>query len=124
MANNGITIGEVNAFAEKVKALLENAEADRKTVIALRSLLGGRAGRAVSLGGGRRGGRRGRANAEAVQGKVLEAVKRAKGGVRLGELVDDTGIGRATVQRALQKLRDAGSVKLVGQKRLAKYHIA
>jgi uncharacterized membrane protein len=123
MANNGITVSEVNAFAEKIKTLLENAEADRKTVIALRALLGGSAGRAIALGG-RRGARRGRANAEAVKGKVLDAVKRAKGGARLGELVEDTGIGRATIQRALQKLRDAGSVKLVGQKRLAKYYAA
>jgi uncharacterized membrane protein len=121
MAQNGITIAEVTAFAEKVKAALASAEQDRRTVHALRSLLGGK-GVSVAVKGEVQKSRR--ANAEAVQTKVMDAVKGSKGGVRVGEIVEETGISRAVVQRALQRLRDAGQVKLVGEKRLAKYHSA
>jgi IclR helix-turn-helix domain len=120
MAHNALTVAEVTAFADRIKAALANAEADRRTVQALRSLLGG-SGRAVNIGLGRRGKRGG---SEAAEGKVLEAVKGAKGGIRLGEIVDALGLNRAVAARALQKLRHKGEIKLVGHKRLAKYHAA
>jgi len=117
MAHNILTVAEVTAFADRIKAALANAEADRRTVQALRSLLGG-SGRSVALIA------RGRRGTEQTEAKVLEAVKSAKGGARLGEIVDTLGLNRATAARILQKLRQKGSVKLVGHKRLAKYHAA
>lgn len=116
MANTSLTVAEVNAFAEKIKAIITSAEQDRRTVQALRALLGGKAAAAI-------GRIRGRAAAVSEQ-KVLDVVKSSKGGVRVGEVVDALGINRAAAQRVLQKLRNAGSVKLVGHKRLAKYHVA
>ncbi len=121
MAQNTLTAAEVTAFAERIKAALANAEADRRTVQALRSLLGGGSGRAVNLGIGQG---RGRGGAEQAQAKVLDAIKGAKTGIRLGEIVDALGLNRALVARALQKLRQKGAIKLVGHKRLARYHAA
>ncbi|HZS38780.1 MAG TPA: helix-turn-helix domain-containing protein [Polyangia bacterium] len=120
MAQNTLTVAEVTAFADRIKAALANAEADRRTVQALRSLLGG-SGRAVNLGLGRG---RGRGGSEQVEAKVLEAVKSSKTGIRLGEIVDALGLNRAMAARALQKLRQKGEIKLVGHKRLARYHVA
>ena len=119
MAKNGITAAEVTAFAERIKDALANAEADRKTVLALQGLLR----TSGPLGRGAAGAGRGtRASSEAVQNKVLQALKGERGGAQLGTLVDATRFGRNSVQRALQRLRRAGSVKMVGKKRLAKYH--
>ena len=121
MSKNGITTAEVSAFAERIKAALSNAEADRKTVLALQTLLrsSGPLGRGAALGG-----RRTRVSSDAVQSKVLQALKGTRGGAQLGVLVDATRLGRNSVQRALQRLREAGKVKMVGKKRLARYHAA
>ena len=114
MAKPSLTVAEVNAFADKVKAIIQAAEQDQRTVQALRALLGGKAAAAI----GRIRGR----SAAVSEGKVLEVVKGNKQGVRVGEVVDELGISRAAAQRTLQKLRTAGQVKLVGHKRLAKYY--
>ncbi len=114
MAKSSLTLAEVNAFAEKVKAVIQSAEQDQRTVQALRALLGGKAAAAI----GRIRGK----SAAASESKVLDVVKGSKQGVRVGEVVDALGINRAAAQRTLQKLRHAGQVKLVGHKRLAKYY--
>ncbi len=124
MANTNLTVAEVTAFAERVKAVLSNAEADRRTVAALRSLLGG--GKGLPGGSrdlGRRNGVRGASN-EKVQGKVLDYIKSQKNGARLGEVVDSLGLNRAVAARVMARLRQGGAVKLVGHKRLARYHAA
>src|SRR5262245_57893529 len=113
MSKNGITAAEVTAFADRIKAALQHADADRKTVLALQTLLSssGPLGRGVALGG-----RRARVSSEAVQGKVLQALKGARSGAQLGALVESTRLGRNSVQRALQRLRQNGKVKMVGKK--------
>jgi hypothetical protein len=120
-----LTIAEVEAFADKMKAVLANAEADRRTVEALRALIAGGGGRrrAALLGDegdeGRGGGRR--ANA-ANDGRILEAVRGAKEGVRVGDLIKMLRLNRKALTRALKRLRDTGQVRMSGEKRLARYH--
>lgn len=124
-----LTIADIEAFADKMKAVLAGAEADRRTVDALRALIaggGGRAGRRAAAFGdegggdeGRGGGRR--ANA-ANDSRILEAVRGAKEGVRVGDLIKMLRLNRKALTRALKRLRDTGQVKMAGEKRLARYH--
>lgn len=118
----------MDAFAEKIKATLANAEADRRTVEALRALIsgaggrvGGRRGAAIGDGDEERGGRR--ANV-ANDGRILEAVRASKEGVRVGDLMKVLRLNRKALTRALKRLRDSGQVRMTGEKRLARYHAA
>jgi len=123
-----LSIAEVEAFAEKIKATLANAEADRRTVEALRALIAGTGGRV-----GRRGaaitegddeGRGGRRANVANDGRILEAVRGSKEGVRVGDLIKMLRLNRKALTRALKRLRDSGQVRMTGEKRLARYHAA
>jgi hypothetical protein len=106
MAKNGLTIAEVTAFAERVKAALAHADTDRRTVDALRALVRG------EDGGGKRGAgtngtaRTGRAN----DGRILSFVKSHKGGARVGDMIKTLGMNRKALARALQRLRAGGSI--------------
>lgn len=118
MSKNGLTIAEVNAFAERIKAVLLDAETDRRTLEALRALVRGE-GNGLARNGSR-GPRMGRN----MDGKVLEQVKAHKTGAQVGDLMKSLRMNRKAVSRALQRLRDAGSVKMVGTKRLARWIVS
>lgn len=107
-----MTISEVNAFAEKVKAALLNAETDRRTVAALTDLVRGEVTR-----------RKGRIDEamRAKDGKVLAYVRGAQDGARVGDMIKSLKINRKALARALARLRDEGSIKMVGKRRLARY---
>jgi len=122
---NGLTVGEVIAFTERVKAALLGAEADRRTVAALRQLVSGGGGSRGAGGLGRptlaslRGGSplRGAAN----DGRILELVRAKKDGVAAGDLIRTLRMNRKALNRALRRLRAGGKVKMTGKKRLARY---
>jgi hypothetical protein len=129
--SNGLTVGEVMAFAARVKAALEGAESDRRTVAALRAMvtgsgsirLAGRPGRpATSFGGRLALGRRGFASA-ASDKKILDLMKGKKSGVAAGDLIKSLRVNRKALNRTLRRLRDEGKVKMTGKKRLARYFL-
>jgi DNA-binding transcriptional ArsR family regulator len=105
--------------------VLAGAEADRRTVEALRALIAGggarvgRRGLSIDDDAGDGGGRR--ANV-ANDGRILEAVRGSKEGVRVGDLIKQLRLNRKALTRALKRLRDTGQVKMAGEKRLARYH--
>jgi hypothetical protein len=121
---NGLTVGDVLAFAERVKAALESAEADRRTVAALRALVGGNGAGLSRAAFARRGGAglRGRAQSTSVaDGRILELVRGRKDGVVAGDLIKALRLNRKALNRALRRLRSEGKVKMTGKKRLARY---
>jgi hypothetical protein len=125
--SNGLTVGEVMAFAARVKAALEGAESDRRTVAALRAMvtgsgsirLAGRPGRPASAFGGV-----GRGFGSAASDKrILELMKGKKAGVAAGDLIKTLRVNRKALNRTLRRLRDEGKVKMTGKKRLARYFL-
>lgn len=115
------------AFAARVKAALEGAESDRRTVAALRAMvtgsgsirLAGRPGRPASAFGGV-----GRGFGSAASDKrILELMKGKKAGVAAGDLIKTLRVNRKALNRTLRRLRDEGKVKMTGKKRLARYFL-
>ena len=111
MSKNALTIAEVNAFAQRVKAALENAETDRRTVEALRALVKGDKQR--TNGTARRG--------REFDDRILAFVRGQKTGAQVGDLIRQTGMNRKALTRVLARLRRDGSIKMTGAKRLARY---
>ncbi len=129
---NGLTVGEVMAFAARVKAALEGAETDRRTVAALRAMVTGGggirlAGRPGRPAGGLGVGRRGSFASAASDRKILELMKglgkKSKDGVAAGDLIRSLRVNRKALNRTLRRLRDEGKVKMTGKKRLARYFL-
>ena len=123
-----ITVAEIESFLDRVRATIASAEADRRTVQALRALVAGSSrlgalprGSATSRS---EGAGRGRPANVANDGRILELVRSAKDGIRVGELSKTLRMNRKALARTLKRLREGGQVRMTGEKRLARYHAA
>lgn len=115
-----LTARDVDTFAERLKATIALAEQGAALRAALDRLTGG-AGRGRrdvvrALTGGRR-------RAPVSTAKVLEVLKGSKTGMAVSEIADKVGESSTDrVRLALTKLRSEKAVKLVGKKRMARWH--
>lgn len=108
-----LSVSDVTAFAERVRAALIGAEADRRTIEALTLFISGQAGEA------RRSG-----VARVSDEELLELVRAQKNGARAGDLLKATRMHTKALTRAMRRLREEGSIVMVGEKRTARYHIS
>src|SRR5437667_193759 len=137
--NNILTTGEIDSFIARLRATVAAAVGNQSLITALSRLVRGegapsapRATTTRATGtrrGGRRGrgrgGRRGRGAPDGLEDKVLGLVRNAgAGGIQMGALEDGTRQPAKTIRKALEKLRQSGSVRVVGQRRATRYHAA
>jgi len=129
-----LTSAEVTAFTQRLLATLAAADADRRMLRSLRELA---AGFGASKGGGgqkpatvekvkgaiRGKGRTTAATAQAHDQRILDEVRAKKDGIAVGALIESLRMNRKALTRALKRLRDAGAVKMEGEKRLARYRV-
>jgi len=132
MVKNLLTSAEVTAFADRLIATLEAAEADRRTLEALRTLAVGTGNSGSSGGQKRAAGQKAKVErptsrsvlgAHAQDQRILDEVRARKEGIAVGVLIDTLHMNRKALTRALKRLRDAGQVRMEGEKRLARYRV-
>lgn len=104
-----VTIADVDAMAKALRplrALVAQAEQDRKEVVELR--------RALEIATGAIGGR-------VSDDQVLSALRRLRQGVSFDDLRTALGVNRSPLRQSLDRLRERGAVRLVGLTRRAVY---
>ena len=58
----------------------------------------------------------------ATEGSVYEAIKNGKG-ESISSLIEETKLSRASIERAIQSLKELGKIKRVGNKRSGYYEV-